>query len=53
MTCDRCNNDADHLTTHDDQWVCDKCLEYLMSDEYQYDLKDKEGESRYEQHREK
>jgi hypothetical protein len=50
MNCDRCNKNVDHLTTHYGQLVCDACLKYLMSEEYQYDLKDRAGESNYEQH---
>jgi len=58
LICDGCGSiiDPDNdevIIDHDGQNVCQKCYDYLQSDEYRYDLKDKEGESRYEQHAEK
>lgn len=62
--CERCGlffeNPEDAIATKDHQfctkepacvyeWLCERCCTYFNSDEYIADLKDKEGESRFEQ----
>jgi hypothetical protein len=52
--CDRCDSElsdvwGDTGTLFHDQLLCDKCLEYVQSDKYEYDMKDQAGERNYEQ----
>jgi len=52
--CDRCDSElsdvwGDTGTLFRDQLLCGKCLEYIQSDKYKYDMKDQAAEKNYEQ----
>jgi hypothetical protein len=54
LICDGCGcfidiDSGDTIIDTGEQNVCQRCFDYLNSDEYLYDLKDRDGESRYEQ----
>jgi ribosome-binding protein aMBF1 (putative translation factor) len=54
LICDGCGclidpDNGDTIIDTGEQNVCQRCFDYLNSDEYLYDLKDRDGESRYEQ----
>lgn len=53
--CSRCNGEIENIEDiqSGEDWgfgqICEACRDYLNNDEYHYDLKDQDGESRYEQ----
>ncbi|MFA5130652.1 MAG: hypothetical protein WC477_07140 [Patescibacteria group bacterium] len=51
IKCDRCDREIkkEPYSNEDHDCLCRQCFEYSGSDEEQADLKDKAGESRFEQ----